>query len=725
MASLRSTLPAAVAVALLLQVPQQHAYAQTNNVDQNPAGLAEAILDLGHPRFAEREQATRYLWSQGPKADAALRQAAGSDDPEVSVRATQILKWIRAGLMPDMPENITALVRRYPLCDETTKQDILLELLTDHDHGIPSATALLRNESDNRVHKRIYSTASAAVLDAVRAMLLRDDYDIPLELFRLGALADNDTMRRALVLFVLERGTVAEEIQHWERLPGPDSPVHMALLYLYRAAGDQINALRHAELCGRDSILRTILQEQGAWQRLARIQDEKPRPTDLEWLGYRAAYHRLAGHTNQFEHTISDIEALALDDVEKNAWYGAEALMLNDCHERAIALVVKSRRLGQAAELLFSLHRYDDIIALAADTAGVDTNQLNTLSLITNIVTRTVLPSTQADAGAAKELASQEAGPLSEADALAANGEWQAAATLYGDLSKQQPGAPLPLFLQGLALSRSNRTADGKRLMSTASLLAVDPPAQYLLATALSKRAHTKESDRQWELAFRTSACGSWQWGESLRRFAIPNARRIGDHATAAFYAELNRLRCLDKSSGLLEVTGYLNFSSKVAVYRVLAELESGNIDLATARMHDYQRMFPGDIELAIMLRPRLEALGQQPIANELFDTTFAFLDALCRKYPNMGHIRNATAWLTARCRRRLDDGLTHAQRAVQLEPRSAAFIDTLAEVLFQLRKNDEALELMRKFVELEPDEPYFRRQLTRFEKNDTATDPE
>ena len=103
-------------------------------------------------------------------------------------------------------------------------------------------------------------------------------YDIPLELFRLGALADNDTMRRALVLFVLERGTVAEEIQHWERLPGPDSPVHMALLYLYRAAGDQINALRHAELCGRDSILRRITSYNVCYTKLLRVRSMLSRP---------------------------------------------------------------------------------------------------------------------------------------------------------------------------------------------------------------------------------------------------------------------------------------------------------------------------------------------------------------------------------------------------------------------------------------------------------------
>lgn len=724
MSSFRPTIICALSLVLLSRFPCP-THAQTNNIDNDPSENADAVRQLGHARFAEREKATRYLWSQGAKARAALTQAAGSDDPEIAVRATQILEWIASGLMPDMPDNIAQLVHSYRESDENTKYEIVLELLADTEYGIAASVALLRSEVDARARKRICARASAKLLHAVRTMLISGADDTALELLRIGALADNDVMMRALTLFAFERSSIAEEIQYWKDLPDHDSALHLVLLHLYRAVGNRAAALQHAESSGRKQLLKAILQEQGAWQRLLEIHDEQPRPDNVEWLGYRAAYLRLSGHTNELEHAVFDIEALAMNDLNNNGWYAAEALMLNDYHDRAISLLIEARRLGQAAQLLLGLNRYDEIVALADDIGGLDTNQLTTLSLITNLVSGTAVPASAPSTGPKEELESKESDLLSEADAKAADRDWPAAAILYANLSKEQPESPLLLFLHGLALSHSGRAAEGKRLMTTASLLCLNSQNQYVLATELKKRGHVEESTHQWELAFHTSACGSWQWGESLRHFAIPRARRGADHTTAASYAELNRLRCLDTSCGLLDVTGYLAFSSQVAAYRILAELEAGDIDAMITNIHAYQRMFPGDIELPILVRPMLKDIGQQALADEVFNTTYQFLDALCRKYPNAGHVRNAIAWLAARCGKQLDGGLEHAQRAVELDPRCAPFIDTLAEIFFQLGRREEALELIRKCVELEPKEPYFRRQLTRIERNDTATAPE
>jgi hypothetical protein len=81
------------------------------------------------------------------------------------------------------------------------------------------------------------------------------------------------------------------------------------------------------------------------------------------------------------------------------------------------------------------------------------------------------------------------------------------------------------------------------------------------------------------------------------------------------------------------------------------------------------------------------------------------------------GH--NDLAWLCARCRRHLDQGLTHAQTAVALAPTSAPYLDTLAEVHFPRGDQAKAIELMQRCLELVPGRDFYRGQLKRFQAGD------
>ena len=81
--------------------------------------------------------------------------------------------------------------------------------------------------------------------------------------------------------------------------------------------------------------------------------------------------------------------------------------------------------------------------------------------------------------------------------------------------------------------------------------------------------------------------------------------------------------------------------------------------------------------------------------------------------------VRNQLAWLSACCKRDLEKGLAHARQAVALSADSSAYHDTLAEVLFQLGKKDEAVKAQKKAIELAPRRAYFRKQLKRIEAGD------
>ena len=82
-------------------------------------------------------------------------------------------------------------------------------------------------------------------------------------------------------------------------------------------------------------------------------------------------------------------------------------------------------------------------------------------------------------------------------------------------------------------------------------------------------------------------------------------------------------------------------------------------------------------------------------------------------------HPRNQAAWLSACCRRDLDRALADARKAVELAPDSAGYHDTLAEVLFQLGKKDEAAAEQKKAIALSPAREYFKKQLKRIQAGD------
>ncbi len=110
-----------------------------------------------------------------------------------------------------------------------------------------------------------------------------------------------------------------------------------------------------------------------------------------------------------------------------------------------------------------------------------------------------------------------------------------------------------------------------------------------------------------------------------------------------------------------------------------------------------------------------LEKAGCKKAADELFDKTAAVLTRVCETFPESALHQNNLAWMSAKCRRKLDDALRRAQRAVALRPESVGYRDTLAEVHFARGDREEAIRQMQKCIAMQPDNPFFQKQLARF----------
>jgi Flp pilus assembly protein TadD len=303
-------------------------------------------------------------------------------------------------------------------------------------------------------------------------------------------------------------------------------------------------------------------------------------------------------------------------------------------------------------------------------------------------------------------------------DHLAANKEWPAAAQRYAEAWAKDPNDPLPLFLRGHALTRAGKEKEGDLWKERARLLPLgNEPVRHAFADALAQRGHLDEARRQRDLLVKLCQPGSFYAGDALRQTALETAAR--DPLKAADLHEKAMLRALDVRISFQDAGAYVAVPAAVHRLRVRGLIAAGKLDDARKEIALCEAALPDDVELPCATVPLLEKAGRNKEADELFARCKALHEALCRDYPSSAREHNALAWLSACCRRELDRGLEHAQKAVTLAPQSAGYQDSLGEVYFQRGDREKALAAARKAAELEPKSEYFKRQIKRIEAGD------
>jgi len=306
-------------------------------------------------------------------------------------------------------------------------------------------------------------------------------------------------------------------------------------------------------------------------------------------------------------------------------------------------------------------------------------------------------------------------------DLLAEDGAGAEAASWYRRAWDADPKQPLGLYLAGRQLDESGQNEEGRRLMEVARLAPLgNERTRYQLAKGLGDRGLDEEATRQWEWILRTGAFRSWSVNEAGKY--LGNQASGKDNHRAAAYWERLLLSCLQTSTGIIDVSGYLQVIHVIHKARARGFLAEGRIAEAVRELEAARAALPGETKLAMDMVPKLDELGEKDHADALFDRVFAALREICEDFPQSPTWRNNAAWMAARCNRKLDEALAHAQRATALAPDKAAYLDTLAEVHFRRGEPEKAVELARRCIELEPEREFYREQLERFEKGEPST---
>ena len=241
-------------------------------------------------------------------------------------------------------------------------------------------------------------------------------------------------------------------------------------------------------------------------------------------------------------------------------------------------------------------------------------------------------------------------------------------------------------------------------------------------AYALGKRNYVDDALIQFDLVSKTGEPGSYSVGASSRALASRLIEKKSFEKAADGY-ELAMLRCMTPFVSFTQSQAYVNVPSLIARLRCRAAIDTGDfdkVDSFAAKAFDLQ---PGEVELPILVYQPLIAKGKKELADKIFASAKKSIQKVGDDYPNCAWAHNSAAWLSACCKSDLIWGLNQAEVAVKLDGKSAAHLDTLAEVLFQLKRQKEAVEAQTKAVALEPTKIYYKKQLKRIQNGDPSVD--
>lgn len=316
-------------------------------------------------------------------------------------------------------------------------------------------------------------------------------------------------------------------------------------------------------------------------------------------------------------------------------------------------------------------------------------------------------------------------------DLLAAKKQWDKAGERYRQAWTKQhrgssaggPADPLSLYLAGEALIHAGQEKEGKKLIEQAHWVPfANSRVRFNFLTALAKRGHKEAAQRETELLLRVSEPNTFYANNAIRLLAF-TARTRKDYFKAAEGLEQSMLSCLKSHINFVEYPAYANSPAQIHKLRATALLAAGKLDEALKQADLALTDAPGYANLPIALVPELERRGHKKEAADLFNRCYRAYEKACRAYPRCAFAHNSMAWMSACCRRNLDQALQHAEKAVELAPNHAGYLDTLAEIHFQRGKKDKAIALQRRAVELNPKKSYYRKQLKRLEAGDPSAE--
>lgn len=335
------------------------------------------IADLGSRQFSLREQAEQNLWKAGEFAEPFLKRAALSEDKEVSRRAKAILEKFKWGLYPATPEETVKIINQYRASSTSKKVALVDELLDQGEFGCKALLKITEAETNANLQKSLYQRIGLQAGRAIPSLAARKNFGTLDKLMDRVIEHDMSGSINHYIAYIVLRDKLEQRIKYYaDRLSTapPSTSEFQILLYLYRAKGEFDKAKTIAKGMNNPAVYRNLLMELGDWKSLSDNNIGLTGGTRVEDLGFRAAFHRLAGKDNEFDKAIADIISYASNQAKGSSdiWNAAKALFLNNRHAEGFALMDSSQRAETHFTFLVTQRMYQQAFELvdAAEKEG-------------------------------------------------------------------------------------------------------------------------------------------------------------------------------------------------------------------------------------------------------------------------------------------------------------------------------------------------------------------
>jgi hypothetical protein len=713
------------------------AAATTTLADNPTSNPYQSVLDqLGADDASDRTSAESYLTSLGHAADQAIHQALTDPRPEVQLRARRMLRTNALFRLSGVPDDVLAIAQAYLKARDFEHRKIQLNRLFQVQPQPNTVLArLITLETDDDLRRQMLYQLAGGYRQAIAPMLLKDD-DLAGVLNLLRGSADMwggaEAADEATALMLSNRLQDQIDICSAEQINGDTVSKERAatqLCFLYRVCRQYDQAIKYARLSHDQALVFLVLQDQGDWSAAIKEPDDRWRDPIVA-AGYRAAFQRLAGHTQAGIDLLTPSAQNAIADADAT-YSPSRVFLLNDLPERGIELLTEQHpavaftmrvERGEIAEAIAIAQNHENRPREAVELGQLHDALRQSLGELPEPATQ---PQETSDASTPN--ANQSSPGSAQAAILALqNKSYDAAANAFAQLWSRDQTQAGWLYLQGYALQQSGKMdlvkADqGKVLMDQAQLLPLgDPLSRWRFAAELDSAGLHDTAEQQRALGLRGGGSFDEIGFSEIYNTRAANAIERKQWSLAA--DALDRLCLINLSAQVQwhDPVRLLTIPALAHLVKARDALTRGDSAAVLSQLQSYLQYLPMSSDMVLEMVPALDDLGEHEKANAIFDAVYQKLSALCSQYPKSITYLNQLAWMSACCGRQLDDAIRAAQTTVQLEPNNWQVLDTLAEVRFRRGDRAAAVDIEKRAMTLTSD-PYVSRQEKRFE---TATIP-
>ncbi len=315
------------------------AYVNGANEEREDPVIAEVFIEdlvtqLGDESFEVRVRAMRELWLQGGSALRALGIAVEGGDPEVSSRASELILYITAGVLPDTPEDTKKLVMKFSSSSLINKLTILRKLIELSQWQ--QVLHLAKSEQDPVARDRMAGLVQEAASKAARESIIAGDYDLTREILDLAGDDEQNMVMRAW--FYVCNGQLQSELTRAAAMPGKRGAVWR--MSLHRADGNLKAAIKEAEKAGLKKLAAGMRVFTGEAIPLLDEINDGNEFTPILSMGYQLQKARLLGEHKKAAAIADELSRVKSNKTDANR--AAVCLAANGFREEAVALLAET-----------------------------------------------------------------------------------------------------------------------------------------------------------------------------------------------------------------------------------------------------------------------------------------------------------------------------------------------------------------------------------------------